>query len=184
MEQFYSYNYLAQKTIVIMKKAYLLLCIFILFSHNIQAQKKSTISKSGNPVFPGWYADPEGVIFNKKYWIYPTYSAKYNKQVFFDAFSSPDLVNWTKHTNITDTAKIKWAKRAMWAPAIIEKNGKYFFFFAANDIQSDNETGGIGIAVSEKPQGPFSDYLGKPLVDKFYNGAQPINTVKSIIGFS
>ncbi|MBS1610204.1 MAG: arabinan endo-1,5-alpha-L-arabinosidase, partial [Bacteroidetes bacterium] len=28
--------------------------------------------KSGNPVFPGWYADPEGIIFNKTYWIYPT----------------------------------------------------------------------------------------------------------------
>ena len=33
----------------------------------------------------------------------------------------------------------------------------------------------IGIGVSNKPQGPFRDYLGKPLVDKFYNGAQPID---------
>jgi hypothetical protein len=33
------------------------------------------------------------IIFGKQYWIYPTFSAPYNKQVFFDAFSSPDLVN-------------------------------------------------------------------------------------------
>ena len=48
-------------------------------------------------------------------------------------------------------------------------------FFGANDIQSDNEIGGIGVAVASKPEGPYKDYLGKPLVDKFYNGAQPID---------
>jgi len=130
---------------------------------------------SGNPVIKGWYADPEAAIFKKQYWIYPTYSDVYDKQVFFDAFSSPDLVNWKKHEHILDSAAVKWAKRAMWAPAIIEKDKKYYFFFAANDIQSNDAYGGIGVAVSDKPEGPFKDYLGKPLIDKFYNGAQPID---------
>lgn len=130
---------------------------------------------SGNPIIKGWYADPEAAIFNNQYWIYPTYSDKYNKQVFFDAFSSPDLVHWQTHAHILDTAAVKWAKRAMWAPAIVEKNKKYYFFFAANDIQNDNEKGGIGVAVADKPEGPYKDYLGKPLIDKFYNGAQPID---------
>ena len=130
---------------------------------------------SGNPIFKGWYADPEARIFGKTYWIYPTYSAKYEQQVFFDAFSSTDLVNWTKHSRILDTGSIRWARRAMWAPSIIEKNKKYYFFFGANDIQSDKEYGGIGIAVANNPEGPFKDYLGKPLVDKFHNGAQPID---------
>jgi len=139
------------------------------------AQIKSIPPKSGNPIFPGWYADPEAAIFNNTYWIYPTYSAPYDKQVFFDAFSSADLVNWTKHNDITDTSKIKWAHRAMWAPAIVEKDKKYYFFFGANDIQNDQQSGGIGITIADKPEGPFKDYLGKPLVDKFYNGAQPID---------
>jgi len=130
---------------------------------------------SGNPIIKGWYADPEAAIFNDQYWIYPTYSDKYNKQVFFDAFSSTDLVHWTTHPHILDTAAIKWAKRAMWAPAIVQKDKKYYFFFAANDIQNDNEKGGIGVAVADSPQGPFKDHLGKPLIDKFYNGAQPID---------
>lgn len=155
-----------------MKKKYLLLYALLLVSIAVQAQEQP---KGGNPVFAGWYADPEGAIFNKKYWIYPTFSAPYDKQVHFDAFSSPDLIKWTKHSRITDTSKIKWARRAMWAPAIIEKKGRYYFFFAANDIQSDQEPGGIGIAVSDNPAGPFKDYLGKPLVDKFHNGAQPID---------
>jgi beta-xylosidase len=132
-------------------------------------------TRSGNPLFPGWYADPEAVIFNDQYWIYPTFSAPYDKQLHFDAFSSPDLVNWTKHERILDNTEIKWAKRAMWAPAAIEKDGKYYFFFAANDIQNDDQTGGIGVAVAERPQGPFKDHIGNPLIDKFHNKAQPID---------
>lgn len=135
----------------------------------------ASAQKAGNPVFPGWYADPEGIVFKKQYWIYPTFSAPYNKQVFFDAFSSPDLIKWTKHSRILDTSAIKWAKRAMWAPSIIEKDKKYYLFFGANDIQKDSELGGIGVAVADKPQGPYKDHLGKPLVDKFHNKAQPID---------
>jgi beta-xylosidase len=133
-------------------------------------------ARAGNPVFPGWYADPEGTIFGKQYWIYPTYSAPYNAQVFFDAFSSPDLVHWTKHSRILDTNRVTWARRAMWAPAIAERKGKYYLFFGANDIQDDKkEVGGIGVAVADRPEGPFRDLLGKPLVDKIVNGAQPID---------
>ncbi len=130
---------------------------------------------SGNPIFQGWYADPEAQIFDKTYWIYPTFSAKYKEQVFMDAFSSKDLITWTKHEKIIDTASITWAKRAMWAPSITKKDGKYFLFFGANDIQNDQTVGGIGVAVSNRPGGPFKDYLGKPLIDKFYNKAQPID---------
>jgi beta-xylosidase len=130
---------------------------------------------SGNPVFDGWYADPEAAVFGNEYWIYPTYSAPYHEQVFMDAFSSRDLVTWTKHGRIIDTASVKWARYAMWAPAMVKKENLYFLFFAANDIQNDSATGGIGVAVSDKPEGPFKDYLGKPLLDKFHNGAQPID---------
>lgn len=130
---------------------------------------------SGNPIFPGWYADPEVAVFGKTYWIYPTYSAPYDEQIFLDAFSSRDLVNWTKHPRILDNKAIQWARRAMWAPAIVRKDGRYFLFFAANDIQNDEQMGGIGVAVSDSPSGPFKDYLSKPLVDRFHNAAQPID---------
>jgi beta-xylosidase len=132
----------------------------------------------GNPIFPGWYADPEVAIFNKQYWIYPTYSAPYAEQVHLDAFSSPDLVHWTKHPRILDTASVKWAHRALWAPAIVAKGGKYYLFFGANDYhpeKANEPPGGIGVAVADSPAGPFKDYLGKPLVGTIENGAQPID---------
>jgi Glycosyl hydrolases family 43/Peptidase of plants and bacteria len=129
----------------------------------------------GNPVFPGWYADPEGTVFGDRYWIYPTFSAPYDEQLFFDAFSSPDLVNWTKHERILDHRSVTWLRRALWAPSIIGKDGKYFLFFSANDIQNNEQEGGIGVAVADRPEGPFRDHLGKPLIDRFHHGAQPID---------
>ncbi|RZK54529.1 MAG: arabinan endo-1,5-alpha-L-arabinosidase [Pedobacter sp.] len=152
-----------------MKISRLVILACFLFPFFTQAQTL------GNPIFPGWYADPEAIVFGKTYWVYPTYSAKYKEQVFMDAFSSKDLITWKKHPRIIDTASIKWANKAMWAPSITEKDGKYYLFFGANDIQSDNEVGGIGVAVADKPEGPFKDLLGKPLVDKFHNKAQPID---------
>ena len=127
-----------------------------------------------NPIVNGWYADPEGIKYGDTYWVFPTYSAKYNKQVFFDGFSSKDLITWQKHHDILDTSAVKWAKRAMWAPAVLQKGDKYYFFFGANDVH-EGEVGGIGVAVADKPEGPYKDLLGKPLINNIANGAQPID---------
>ena len=167
-----------------MKKARLYLALSIsmfLLAYFVLMQRKPT---SGNPIISGWYADPEGAIFNQKFWVYPTFSAKYEDQVFLDAFSSADLLKWEKHSHIIDTSAVKWAHKAMWAPCIVKKDSSYFLFFSANDIQApfrdgyvpeDNLVGGIGIGISDKPEGPFKDYLGKPLIQEFYNKAQPID---------
>jgi len=133
------------------------------------------VRQSGNPIVSGWYADPEARIFENEYWLFPTYSAPFDEQVYMDAFSSKDLVVWKKHSRVLDVRNVRWARRALWAPSIVRKGGWYYIFFGANDIQSDDEVGGIGVARSRRPQGPFKDFLGKPLIGKFHNGAQPID---------
>lgn len=150
-----------------------------------------------NPVIQGWYADPEGAVFGDEFWIYPTLSLlwgddtlryasdlqrttpawnqEYNLQTHIDAFSSKDLVHWKKHPAVLSVAQVPWVSYAMWAPAIVHANNRYYLFFSGNDIQSDEQVGGIGVAVSDKPGGPFEDALGHPLVGKIVNGAQPID---------
>lgn len=150
----------------------------------------------------GYYADPEIHIFNGQYWIYPTSSSPtpdhnqgrtynalqtklrtnqvvhpvYLLHTSMDAFSSPDLVHWTRHPDILDIKNVPWAAYALWAPSAMEQNGKFYFFFAANDIQEhDSFPGGIGEAVSTSPAGPFIDALGHPLIGEYHNGAQPID---------
>jgi len=171
-----------------MKTQSLILLIIAVMNSSCQTKKRQDKESaySGNPIFPGWYADPEGIVFNDEYWVFPTISAKYEDQVFFDAFSSKDLISWKKHSRILDTSIIKWAKQALWAPSIIEKNDKYYLFFSANDVQEPggpywsetntiNHHGGIGIAVADSPSGKFKDHLGKPLIGEFHNDAQPID---------
>jgi hypothetical protein len=134
-----------------------------------------TPAAAGNPIVEGWYADPDMQVYDGVYWMYPTYSAPFDDQTFLDAFSSPDLVHWQKHERILDRSTVSWATRAVWAPSPIARNGKYYLYFGANDIQNDQQLGGIGVAVAAAPGGPFVDAIGAPLIGQFHNGAQPID---------
>ena len=123
-----------------------------------------------NPVLPGWYADPELHYFEGRFWLYPTYSAPYEEQTFFEAWSSGDLSNWQNEGHILDFKDVTWStNRAAWAPSCAEKNGRYYLYFSAGD------GAGIGVAIADKPQGPFRDALGKPLIGEYHHGAQPID---------
>ncbi len=184
-------------------KQYFLLILVLSFGWTLLGQvinvKYKSIGWSGNPVFEGWYADPEAIIYGNEYWIFPTWSdqwgdyqaseltkhqeelqkntinPQYLKQTYLDAFSSTDLINWTKHSRVLDVETIAWAAYSIWAPSVVQANNQYYLFFGANDIQSNDEIGGIGVAVAEQPGGPYKDALGKPLINAFHNGAQPID---------
>ncbi|KAI0817636.1 glycosyl hydrolase [Xylaria sp. FL0064] len=136
-------------------------------------------SEAGNPFVDGWYADPDTEFYEGKYWVFPTSSYAYDEQTYLDAFSSVDLIHWEKHANILTIADVKWATRAVWAPAPISRNGKYYLYFGANDIQEgepeEGVIGGIGVAVADRPEGPYVDAIGKPLIGEYHNGAQPID---------
>jgi hypothetical protein len=134
----------------------------------------ASAGSAGHPFVGGRYADPDMKVYNGVYWVYPTYSAPYDQQTFLDAFSSTDLVHWSK-SRVLDKANVSWATRAIWAPSPISRNGLYYLYFGANDIQTNSELGGIGVATSTSPGGPFIDALGRPLIAQYYNGAQPID---------
>ncbi len=125
---------------------------------------------SGNPVLPGWYADPELHAFEGRYYIYPTYSAPYEEQTFFEVWSSDDLTDWKRNGIGLDFKDVPWStNRASWAPSVAERDGKYYMYFSAGD------GAGIGVAVADHPSGPFVDALGAPLVVEYHHGAQPID---------
>ncbi len=127
-----------------------------------------------NPIFDGWYADPQIRRYGDEYWVFPTTSAPFKKQTAFNAFSSKDMKTLTKHPRILTTNEVTWAKGAMWAPDAHEVGGKYYLFFSANDAypaggkREDGEPqtepgleryGGIGVAVADRPEGPYRDLI-------------------------
>ncbi|MBX4179091.1 family 43 glycosylhydrolase [Streptomyces geysiriensis] len=113
-----------------------------------------------SPVLPGLYADPDVRYVDGRYWIYPTTDGFPGwSGTRFKAFSSRDLVHWTDHGVILDLGPdVSWADGNAWAPAIAERDGKYYFYFCAEQQ--------IGVAVADSPAGPFKDALGGPLVGK------------------
>ncbi|CAL9431471.1 hypothetical protein SUDANB6_02056 [Streptomyces sp. enrichment culture] len=113
-----------------------------------------------SPVLPGLTADPDVRYMDGRYWIYPTTDGFPGwGGTRFTAYSSKDLVHWTDHGVILDLGPdVSWADRHAWAPAIAERDGKYYFYFCADQQ--------IGVAVADSPAGPFKDALGEPLIGK------------------
>lgn len=127
-------------------------------------------AQSGNPVLPGFHADPEILYSNKtkKYYIYSTTDGQPGwGGWYFTVFSSVDLKNWKDEGVMLDlkSDQVPWADGYAWAPCIEEKlvgdQYKYFFYYSGNP-----KTGGgkqIGVATSDSPAGPFVD-LGHPII--------------------
>lgn len=110
---------------------------------------------TGNPIISAAAAaDPTIALFGDRYYIYP--SDGMMKEPGFGAWSSPNLKDWSYEGPILKFADVSWAEKDAWAPDIVERNGKYYFYFSADSS--------IGVAVSDSPTGPFADALGRPLI--------------------
>lgn len=107
-----------------------------------------------NPILIG--ADPHAALIDGRIYLYPTSGPRSR----FYVYSSSDLVNWQRHGPILDFRQIGWIppRKSGWAPAIIEKNGTFYFYYSAGPKPSH-----IGIARSSSPTGPFTD-SGRPLL--------------------
>ncbi|WP_112264302.1 family 43 glycosylhydrolase [Lentzea terrae] len=110
-----------------------------------------------SPVLPGLNADPNIIAFGDTYYIYATTDGFDGwSGTKFSTWSSKNLVDWKDEGVILDLGPdVSWADSRAWAPTIVERNGKYYFYFCADAK--------IGVAVSDSPTGPFVD-SGKPLI--------------------
>ncbi|MET9905693.1 family 43 glycosylhydrolase [Streptomyces sp. NPDC006476] len=116
--------------------------------------------RTGGPVLPGLTADPDAHHLDGRYWIFPTTDGNPGwGSTSFRAYSSPDLVHWEDHGVVLELGTdVSWADSYAWAPTIAEHDGRYYFYFCAEQQ--------IGVAVADSPAGPFTDVLGEPLVAK------------------
>ncbi|WFE28704.1 family 43 glycosylhydrolase [Solwaraspora sp. WMMD791] len=117
------------------------------------------------PAIPGLFADPHLTIFNGRYYLYPTTDGYAGWAApYYQAFSSPDLVNWTAHGVILDHGPdVSWADDSAWAPAVAARDGRYYLYFSGGAASGD-PVKHLGVAVADTPTGPFRDALGRPLI--------------------
>ena len=118
-----------------------------------------------NPIIRDQFtADPTARVFNNKVYLYPSHDIKPpvgQRQDWFcmedyHVFSSENLTDWTDHGVIVTQNKVPWVRPdsySMWAPDCVERNGKYYFYFPS--APKDGRGFGIGVAVADRPEGPF-----------------------------
>ena len=118
-----------------------------------------------NPILPNG-ADPHAVVVGDAVWIYPTFSV--GREQAFYTFSSKDLLKWQRHGPILRFADVNWInadgnqRHFAWAPCMIAHGGKHYFYYSVGDQNVTPSR--IGVAVADKPAGPFKD-IGKPLIN-------------------
>ncbi len=117
-----------------------------------------------NPLIMNQFtADPTARVFDGRIYVYPSHDisppsgARTNWFCMEDyhVFSSENLMDWTDHGVIVSQTNVPWVDAStysMWAPDCICKNGKYYFYFPANNKSGEFS---IGVAISETPHGPF-----------------------------
>lgn len=139
-----------------------------------QSTTTSVVKTYKNPL-PVVFGDPYVLhVKGDKYYMYGTGGAKNG----FAAYSSSDLVNWKSegqvwfadNKNGWSDSTAAWGG-AYWAPEVYEVKGKFYMFYSAQwkvNPNKEYENFRIGVAVADKPTGPFIDLSDKPVFDPGY----------------
>jgi len=142
---------------ILMVSRYLLLVSITIQSH------------AQNPLIRDQYsADPSARVFGDRVYVYPSHDILATEgrgrvgwfcMEDYHVFSSANLTDWTDHGMIVQQNKVPWVKPdsySMWAPDCIYRNGKYYFYFPSTPKDTSYARGfTVGVAIADKPEGPF-----------------------------
>jgi beta-xylosidase len=160
-----------------MKKRFLIIiCLIAVLTRDSmgQAQQKTDNTIYTNPL-KVQFGDPF-VLFNEgTYYMYGTGAGAYRG---FSSYSSKDLLNWQPegqvyfydNKNGWSDPQTAW-NGAYWAPEVYKVKNKFYLFYSAQwkvNPAKEEENFKIGVAVADKPTGPFIDIATKPLFDPGY----------------
>jgi len=155
-----------------MKSLFLCLSIFSLSASaaiNDSIPKRDTVFVSeGNPVIRHKFtADPAAMVYRDTFYLFTGRDeapAKRNGYEMFEwlCFSTTDMKTWTEHPSPLRVKDFSWAKADAWASQVIERDGKFYWYVAVEHGSIKGKA--IGVAVADKPGGPYHDALGKALI--------------------
>jgi beta-xylosidase len=153
---------------------FLFTAVLFLRTPYAQTSPNGTVPTFSNPL-PVPLGDPYLLHTKGTYYLYGTGGGA---DKGFAAYSSKDMINWKREGQVYfhnnphgwSDPKAKW-EGAYWAPEVYEVKGKYYLFYSAQWKQNpahEEENFRIGVAVADKPTGPFVDLANQPLFDPGY----------------
>ncbi|GAA4607692.1 hypothetical protein BJY16_006461 [Actinoplanes octamycinicus] len=126
-----------------------------------------TAAHADNPIVQTVYtADPAPLVYNGRVYLYTGHdedNSTYFTMKEWRLYSSADMVNWTDHGSPMSLATFSWAKSDAWAGQVVARNGKFYWYVPVTNRATGRMAIGVGVASS--PTGPFTDALGRPLVE-------------------
>ncbi|MBP8959235.1 MAG: family 43 glycosylhydrolase [Bacteroidales bacterium] len=123
-------------------------------NYSVPEKKSADENTYMNPVYPSSMPDPTVIKAHDGYfYLYATEDVR-NTPIL----RSSDLVSWNLiGTAFTSETRPSFEpKGGIWAPDINYINGQYVLYYSMS-VWGGEWTCGIGIAVSDKPEGPFVD---------------------------
>lgn len=129
----------------------------------VESTDRYHFRSNGNPIITHHYtADPAALVKGDTLWLFAGHDfaggQKGYKMKDWLVFSTTDLKNWTEYPVSMKISDFSWAKSGdAYAGQTIERDGKYYWYISTN-------WSGIGVAVADRPEGPYRDALGKPLL--------------------
>jgi len=134
---------------------------------------------AANPIITNVFtADPAALVHKGRVYLYTGHDEAPDNNVGYRmhqwlCFSSTNMVDWTPHGSPLAVTNFSWAKADAWASQVIERDGK-FYWYAAVDHGSIHGKA-IGVAVADRPTGPFKDTRGSALVSNDMTKASKIS---------
>lgn len=131
-----------------MNRFYFWLVALLVGTGSAFAQASFDTPGAGNPVIPGYFADPTVKKFGDTYYIYATTDGSGAGFGPAQVWTSKDFVNWT-------LMSMNWPdSHWIWAPDVLHhSDGKYYYFYCQPCI--------IHGGVSDTPRGPWKNILGE-----------------------
>lgn len=129
----------------------------------VKPHDRHRFTSKGNPIIRHKFtADPSALVQGDTLWLYTGHDFAGGQRGYvmkdWRVFSTTDMKNWTEYPVPLKITDFSWAQSGdAFAGHVVERNGKYFWYISTN-------WSGIGVAVSDRPEGPFKDALGKPLL--------------------
>ncbi len=124
-------------------------------------------ARADNPIFQHIYtADPAPLVHNGRVYLYTGHDedgSTYFTMRDWRVWSTADMVNWTDHGSPMSLATFAWADANAWAGHTVYRNGRFYWYVPIRNRATGRMA--IGVGVSSSPTGPFTDALGRPLVE-------------------
>jgi len=151
----------------------LILCIsFLYFKGTVSAQLKAVKQERTTYTNPLPVAVGDPFVLHASDGMYYLYGTGGGAKDGFSVYSSSNLGDWKYEGQVYDGNKDNsWCIGAFWAPEVFERKGKFYMFYSAqwrDNPNNEEENFRIGVAVSDKPTGPFTDLFNRPVFDPGY----------------